>query len=79
MIDLDIAFDRIGGYGRFQKMMTLLLAVWKNSGQWCYYCFAYLVLNQTYLCRYEENVVLQFEDSLTNFFYSPTFKAPQID
>ena len=44
MIDLDTAFDRVGGYGRFQKVMTILLAIWKNSGQWGYYCFAYLVL-----------------------------------
>ena len=52
--------------------MTALLAIWKNSGQWVYYCFAWLVLSQTYLCRYEKNIVLEFDDDgITSFLFSP--------
>ena len=79
MIDLDTAFDRIGGYGRFQKVMTILLAIWKNSGQWGYYCFAYLVLSQRYLCRYEKTLVLEFEtddiSDITSYFFSPSIET----
>ena len=44
MIDLDIAFDIVGGYGRFQALMTVMFSIWRNAGAWCFYCFAYLSL-----------------------------------
>ena len=50
-LNLDLAFKRVGEYGRAQWLLTLVNCVARNSGTYMYYPFAYLVLEQQYLCR----------------------------
>ena len=47
-MNLDMAFQKIGGFGLFQFTATILLAIWRNAGMWCYNLFPYLVLPQQY-------------------------------
>ena len=43
-MNLDMAFEKIGGFGLFQFVATVLIAIWRNAGMWCYNLFPYLVL-----------------------------------
>ena len=43
-INLDTALEEAGGLGRFQILFTIALALWRTSGMWCFYMFAYLSL-----------------------------------
>ncbi len=51
LIDLSKALDLMGGFGRFQGLAIFSLALTRNSGNYFYYPFAYLMLQQLYLCR----------------------------
>ena len=46
-----MAYSKVGTYGRMQWLLTFVNAVCRNSGTYVYYPFAYLVLEQQYLCR----------------------------
>ena len=51
LIDLDTAFKQMGGFGRFQWLATFSLCLSRNSGNYLYYCFAYLTLEQMFECK----------------------------
>ena len=44
--NLDMAYSKVGTYGRIQWVLTFVTAVFRNSGNFIYYTFAYLVLEQ---------------------------------
>ena len=46
---LDSAYEQIG-YGRMQTLTTWTMAIVRNSGTFAVYCFAFLTLEQQYLC-----------------------------
>jgi hypothetical protein len=41
----------VGTYGKIQWVLTFVNSVARNSGMFLYYPFAYLVLEQQFLCR----------------------------
>ena len=51
VINLDIAFARIGGFGLFQKLAILGLAMLRFAGNWLFYLYVYLTLPQEYECK----------------------------
>ena len=55
VIDISTALDLMGGFGRLQMIATFALALTRNSGDFPYYCFAYMTLGQLYLCRYDSS------------------------
>jgi len=48
--NLDMAYARVGEYGRAQWLLTFVNSVARNSGCYIYYPYAYLVLEQQFLC-----------------------------
>lgn len=50
-MNLDRAYKRVGEYGRSQWLLTFVNSVARNAGCYMYYPFAYLVLQQQYLCK----------------------------
>ena len=44
--NLDMAFSKVGEYGRAQWLLTFVNMVARNAGTYQYYPFAYLVLEQ---------------------------------
>ena len=52
-LDAETAFKKTGGFGRFQVMATIAMALALNSGNYLYYSFAFLIQEQEYLCRYD--------------------------
>ena len=51
VLNLDTAFQKVGEFGRMQVLLTFVTAVFRNTGNYMYYTFAYLVLEQKFLCR----------------------------
>lgn len=51
MFDLDHAFEMVGGFGRFQWLATIALTIARNGGNYMYYGFAYLTMEQMYTCQ----------------------------
>ena len=49
VITLDTAYDRIG-HGRIQRILVFVNSIVRNSGCFFNYCFAYLILEQSYVC-----------------------------
>ena len=45
----------MGGFGRFQWISTIILTLARNGGNWIYYGFVFLTMEQMYLCRFDEN------------------------
>ena len=45
-LDVEAAFNMVGGFGRFQILATLVMSITLNSGNYLYYSFAYLVQEQ---------------------------------
>ena len=41
----------MGGFGRFQWIATVAMTAARNSGNFLYYAFAYLTLEQMFECR----------------------------
>ena len=50
----DRAYKRVGEFGRVQWLLTFVNSVARNGGCYMYYPFAYLVLQQKYLCLNED-------------------------
>jgi|Transcript_37603 hypothetical protein len=50
-LNLDMALQRVGGFGMFQFLALLSLSLWRNAGNFLVYIFAYLNLAQKYECR----------------------------
>jgi len=50
-IDLDVAYQKMGGFGCSQKLTTLFLCVLRNSGLAFIYMFGLLTMKQQFLCR----------------------------
>lgn len=50
-LNLDLAYQRVGEYGRAQWLLAFVNSVARNAGTYLYYPFAYLVLEQQYLCK----------------------------
>ena len=44
----------MGGFGRYQWIATFFLTLVRNGGNYMYYGFAYLTMQQMYECRYSE-------------------------
>lgn len=51
--NLEQAFEEMGGFGRFQWFSTFFLTIARNAGNYMYYGFAYLTMEQMYLCRFD--------------------------
>ena len=68
-INLDTALEEAGGLGRFQVVFTIALALWRTSGMWCFYMFAYLSLQQKYLCRQPAGESIAGEPLSTDEWY----------
>ena len=43
----------MGGFGRFQWLATALLCLTRNSGNFFYYTFGYMTLEQIYKCSFD--------------------------
>ena len=56
LMDLNKAIDLMGGFGRLQWLATFSLALTRNSGNYFYYTFAYMMLKQLYLCRSDSSL-----------------------
>jgi hypothetical protein len=50
---VDRALKQIGGFGRFQTLSLICLTVMRNGGNYLYYGFSFLTMEQSYLCRSE--------------------------
>ena len=50
--NLDSAYAKIGAFGTMQWMLTFVTSILRNSGNYIYYTFAYLILEQHYLCSW---------------------------
>jgi len=48
--NLDRAYRAVGEFGRAQWLLTFVNCVARNAGTYTYYPFAYLVLEQKFLC-----------------------------
>ena len=46
--DLEKAFEEMGGFGKFQWLATFFLTIARNAGNYMYYGFAYLTMEQMY-------------------------------
>ena len=53
--DIERAFEEMGGFGRFQWLVSIFLTITRNCGNWMYYGFAYLTMEQMYVCQFEED------------------------
>ena len=45
------AFEKVGEYGRAQKILTFVTCIARNANNYFYYPFAYLVLEQQFECE----------------------------
>ena len=54
-LDIEAAFKLTGGFGRFQWLASIVMALLLNSGNYLYYNYAYLVEEQQYECRFDPN------------------------
>ena len=52
---LDSAYEQIG-YGRMQTLITWTMAIIRNSGTFPVYTFAYMTLQQKFLCQSETDL-----------------------
>lgn len=43
-MNLDMAFQRVGGFGFFQYLALISLALLRNAGNWLVYIYTYLNL-----------------------------------
>ena len=50
--NLELAYEKVGSFGRMQWTLAFATCVTRNSGNFIYYCFAYLTLQQFYLCGF---------------------------
>jgi hypothetical protein len=64
--NLDIAYTRVGEFGRAQWLLTFVNSVARNGGCYMYYPFAYLVLEQQFLCGV--NSVLSQNNDVSSFY-----------
>ena len=76
--NLDQAYTKIGSFGPMQWMLTFVTSVFRNSGNYIYYTFAYLILEQQYLCSWggqdyqscsNEDICLAQEAQQTDLLY----------
>ena len=56
MYDIEAAFEEMGGFGKFQWIATVALVLARNGGNFMYYGFAYLTMEQMYQCRSSPNL-----------------------
>ena len=50
--NLDKALEEVGSLGRIQWLVIIVNSIARNMNNYLYYPFAYLVLEQQFLCRY---------------------------
>lgn len=62
-INLEMALEKLGGFGMFQFVITVAMCVWRNSGMAAVYMYFYLILPQTYLCRTEQDAAFETCDA----------------
>ena len=48
--NLSMAIEQVGGFGFAQKMLAFVTSIARNANGYFVYPFAYLVLQQEYLC-----------------------------
>ena len=51
--DIESAYAEMGGFGKFQWLTAITLTLARNGGNWMYYGFAYLTMEQMYKCQFE--------------------------
>ena len=49
-LNLEMALEKVGGFGLFQVLVTLFISLLRNSGIPLIYMFAFLVKPQRYQC-----------------------------
>ena len=52
-MDVETAFNITGGFGRFQLLATIAMCLAMNGGNYLYFAFAYITLEQKYECRFD--------------------------
>jgi len=50
LMSLDEALAKVGSFGRYQKLITVLLAIWMNYGHYQLYSYGFMTLAPAYLC-----------------------------
>ena len=50
-LNLDMAYGKVGEYGRAQWLPTFVVCIARNANNYLYYPYAYLVLAQQYVCE----------------------------
>ena len=65
VITLDIAYEKIG-HGRIQRILAYVNAITRNSGMFFSCCFAYLILEQKYVCAPNDDPLSFAECSVEN-------------
>ena len=75
--NLDQAYAKIGS-GRMQWMLIFVTSIFRNSGNYVYYTFGYLILEQKFVCSWEggdfstcknEDICLAQESGDIDFVY----------
>ena len=56
-LNLNMAIERVGEFGRSQWLLTFVTCIARSAGNYLFYPFAYLVLEQHYLCKHEDGAV----------------------
>ena len=54
-LNLEMALERVGGFGLFQALVTLFITLLRNAGIPLIYMFAFLVMPQEYQCYDQES------------------------
>lgn len=49
--NMDLALKEAGGWGKLQSILLVCCALIRNGGMYLVYLFAYLTMEQKYLCR----------------------------
>lgn len=49
--NLDAAIREIGGFGIYQYLLVTCLIIMRNGGNYMYYSFGLLIMQNDYLCR----------------------------
>ena len=57
-LNLNMAYEKVGEYGCAQWLLTFVVCIARNANNYIYYPYAYLVLEQHYLCENESGEFL---------------------
>ena len=52
---IESALNEVGGFGRFQWLALIVMMITRNGGNYMYYAFAYLTMEQMYECKFGDS------------------------